>query len=539
MLKRLLYLIVFIPVISVGQHAAHEIKAGKGIGEVEIESGKIRGYVEDGIYTYKGIPYAYAERFQPPAKVEKWEGERFMGYYGPTAPLDFDGIAARGNGIGMFALQNEWGYPDENCQNLNIWTPSLDKKQNRPVIVWIHGGGYAYGSSHELPFYNGKNLSKKGDIVYVSVNHRLNILGFTDMSQYGDKYKYSANAGLLDLIEALKWIKRNISEFGGDPDNVTVIGQSGGGGKITALLNSPMSKGLIQQAVIMSGSFAQEYANKENAQKLSAELLKELEISAENADDLAKVRYDELLQAGNKVVARLSKEAREKGESPSDFGWGPVEDGLFLPYKVFSPEVIELVKDVNIMIGTVKTEFSAGAAMMTAEDMDATIAEIKKRYKKDAEPYMEAVMKAYPDTKKASDYLTIDFIFRPGAVRDANKLTEGGHKNTYMYLWTWESPVEDGNLKAMHCMELPFFFNNIYLGRQLTGGGNGTYELADKISGSLVNFARTGNPSSKGMPLWPRYTKEEGATMFLDTECVVKYHHDKDLLEIVGIGPLF
>ncbi len=533
-MKKLLLLITFLPVVAFSQHGKHEIIAGKGIGEVEIESGKIRGYVEDGIYTYKGIPYAYAERFQAPVSVKPWEGEQFMGYYGPTAPLDFDEIAARGNGVGMFALQNDWGYPGENCQNLNIWTPGLDKKQNRPVLVWIHGGGFAYGSSHELPFYDGKNLSKKGDIVYISVNHRLNILGFTDMSQYGEKYKYSANAGLLDLIEALKWIKRNISEFGGDPDNITVFGQSGGGAKITALLNSPKSKGLIQQAVIMSGSYAREYANKENARKQTAELLKELDILPGNADDIAKVRYDELLQAGKKVVARLSKEAREKGESPSGFGWGPVEDGSFLPYKIFSPEVTELVKDVNIMIGTVKTEFSGGAAMVTGEDMDATKAAIKDRYKKKADAYMDAVLKAYPDTRKASDFLTIDFMFRPGAIRDANKLVEGGHKNTYMYLWTWESPVEDGNLKAMHCMELPFFFNNVYLGKELTGGGKGTYELADKISGSLINFARTGYPGAKGLPKWPRYTKEEGGTMMLDTECEVRYHHDKELLEIVG-----
>jgi para-nitrobenzyl esterase len=538
-MKKLLLLIALLPVVAYAQHGKHEIIAGKGIGEVEIESGKIRGYIEDGIFTYKGIPYAYAERFQAPVKVDKWDGERFMGYYGPTAPLDFDAIAARGNGVGMFALQNDWGYPSENCQNLNIWTPGLDKEQYRPVIVWIHGGGYAYGSSHELPFYDGKNLSKKGDIVYVSVNHRLNILGFTDMSKYGEKYKYSANAGLLDLIEALEWIKRNISEFGGDPDNITVFGQSGGGGKITALLNSPMSEGLIQQAVIMSGSFAQEYADQDNAQRLTDAIMEELGIQPENIDDILKVRYDKLLQAGNRCVAKLSAEAKEKGESTSGFGWGPIEDGLVLPYKVFDPEVIRLILDVNIMIGTVKTEFSGMAAMKTGEDMEATKAAIKEKYKKKADAYMEAVLKAYPDTKKASDYLTIDFMFRSGAVRDANKLTEGGNKNTYMYLWTWESPVEDGNLKAMHCMELPFFFNNIYLGKELTGGGKEAYELADKISGSLINFARTGYPGAWGLPKWPGYSVEEGATMILDKKCEVKYHHDKELLEVAGIVPQF
>ena len=169
-LQVLILIMGILPHVVFAQNGQETIQAGKDIAVVGIEGGKIRGYISDGTYTYKGIPYAKANRFMPPGKVKSWDDVRFMGYYGPTCPLDFKPIAARGNGIGMFALKNDWGYPHENCQNLNIWTQGIEDGAKRPVIVWIHGGGYEYGSSHELPFYDGENLSKKGDMVVVSVS---------------------------------------------------------------------------------------------------------------------------------------------------------------------------------------------------------------------------------------------------------------------------------------------------------------------------------------------------------------------------------
>ncbi len=531
--KLLLFVICFLPAICIAQGDTDEIIASKDLAVVETESGKVRGYLSNGIYTYKGIPYAFAERFMPPEKVKSWTDVKFMGYYGPTCPLDYGPIAARGNGIGMFALQNDWGYPSENCQSLNIWTQGINDAKKRPVIVWIHGGGYAYGSSHELPFYDGENLSKKGDLVVVSVNHRLNILGFLDLSAYGEKYAHSANVSLLDLVASLEWIKENISQFGGDPDNVTLFGQSGGGAKITALLNSPVALGLFHKAIVQSGSYARSYLDSETAQKVSAELLNELEMKAEEVDKLQKLSYHDLITAGNKAVAAVRKEARSKGESINGSILGPVHDNYFLPYNLFTPEALELSKNVSIMIGTTKNEFSAGASARTGEDMEATKARIKEMYSENADAYMEAVKNAYPNTLKASDYLAIDFMFRPGAMRDANTLVKAGHQNTYMYLFSWQSPVDDGSLKSMHCMELPFVFNNIKLGKELTGGGKEAYGLAETVSGAWINFARTGNPNTEGIPSWPKYTFEEGATMIIDTESEVKFHHDKELLKIV------
>jgi para-nitrobenzyl esterase len=271
----------------------------------------------------------------------------------------------------------------------------------------------------------------------------------------------------------------------------------------------------------------------ETAQKVSAELLNELEMKAEEVDKLQKLSYYDLITAGNKAVAAVRKEARSKGESISGSILGPVHDNYFLPYNLFTPEALELSKNVSIMIGTTKNEFSAGAAARTGEDMEATIARVKEMYSENADAYMEAVKNAYPNTLKASDYLAIDFMFRPGAMRDANTLVNAGHGNTYMYLFSWQSPVDDGSLKSMHCMELPFVFNNIRLGKELTGGGKEAYDLAETVSGAWINFARTGNPNTEGIPSWPKYTFEEGATMIIDTESEVKFHHDKELLKIV------
>ncbi|MFO7852235.1 MAG: carboxylesterase/lipase family protein [Bacteroidota bacterium] len=535
-MKYLFILLASIPGAAFAQNYEPEVYASEDTAIVQTESGKVRGYIYDDTFIFKGIPYAYAERFMPPGDAKSWDDIRFMGYYGATCPLDFEPIKARGNGVGMFALQNDWGYPHEDCHSLNIWTQGINDNNKRPVIVWIHGGGYDYGSSHELPFYDGKNLSKKGDVVYVSVNHRLNILGFLDLSAYGEKYKYTPNLGLLDLVAALKWIKRNISGFGGDPENITVFGQSGGGGKITALLNSPVADGLFRQAVVMSGSFTSEYIPQERSGAVAARVLEELDIDESGVDEILEVSYDDLLQAGKRALAALRQEEEDRVGTAGGLGWGPVADQYFLPFPMFGDEVLKMVDDVNIMIGTTKTEFSAAASYMTGDDMEKTKNQIAERYKGKADEYMEAVRRAYPDTEKASDYLDIDFMFRPGAVRDANALVKGGHNNTYMYLFKWESPVNDGSMKAMHCMELPFFFNNIYLGKELTGGGKEAYQLAGVVSNSLINFARTGNPGTAGMPKWPRYTLDKGATMVIDQESEVKYHFDKELLKIAVPG---
>ena len=241
-----------LPVISYSQDNTDAISAGNTIAIAETEGGKVKGYIHKGIYNYKGIPYAKAERFMPPSKPASWNNTRSSLTYGPVCPTDpttsvFDEIE--------FSFNHNWGYPNEHCQTLNVWTQGINDGKKRPVMVWFHGGGFTAGSYVELPSYDGENLSKKGDVVVVSVNHRLNVLGFLDLSAYGEKYKASANAGMLDLVASLQWVKQNIAKFGGDPDNVTIFGQSGGGGKVVTLMNAPSAKGLFQKAIVQSGSY--------------------------------------------------------------------------------------------------------------------------------------------------------------------------------------------------------------------------------------------------------------------------------------------
>ena len=203
--------------------------------------------------TYKGIPYAEAARYEEPHAPKAWQGIRSSRSYGPCCPQEFRSTWLMDNA----AYSSRWddGYPGEDCQRVNIWTPGLDGKK-RPVMVWIHGGGFSTGSGQEQPAYDGNSLAKKGDVVVVSLNHRLNVLGFLNLSSFGPRYQHSANLGILDIIEALKWVKNNIANFGGDPDNITIFGQSGGGRKVSTLCCTPRAQGLFEKAIVQSGSGA-------------------------------------------------------------------------------------------------------------------------------------------------------------------------------------------------------------------------------------------------------------------------------------------
>ena len=224
-----------------------QLQTGENVAVTNTDAGKVRGYIHNGIYTYKGIPYAQAKRFEAPQKPKAWTGVRGSMTYGPVAPL-IDPITSVQD-ESEFVYNHDWGYTSEDCMSVNIWTPGITDGKKRPVMFWIHGGGFTAGSSHELPSYDGENLAKKGDVVVVSINHRLNILGFLDLSAYGDKYKHSANASIIDIKAALEWVKANIENFGGDPNNVTIFGQSGGGAKVNTLMAMPSAKGLFHKAI--------------------------------------------------------------------------------------------------------------------------------------------------------------------------------------------------------------------------------------------------------------------------------------------------
>ena len=274
-------------VVALSQDSKDAVITGKDIAIVQTESGKVKGYVHNGIYTYKGIPYAKAERFMAPAKPATWANTRSSLTYGPVCPID---ATTSVNDEFEFPFDHNWGYANENCLSLNVWTTKINDGKKRPVMVWLHGGGFTAGSSIELPSYDGENLSRKGDVVVVSVNHRLNVLGFLDLSAYGDKYKSSPNAGLLDLVAALQWVKQNIAQFGGDPGNVTIFGQSGGGGKVTCLMNAPSAGSLFHKAIVESGSYLTSFMDNNVSKRVAAALLEELQIQPAQIDSLQTIR---------------------------------------------------------------------------------------------------------------------------------------------------------------------------------------------------------------------------------------------------------
>lgn len=518
------------------QQATGEIIASSETAVAQTESGKVGGFLQDGIYIYKGIPYAKAERFMPPQPADKWEGVRSSRMFGPTCPQ----AVRMGWGADEHAFAFHWddGYPGEDCLRVNIWTPGLNDGKKRPVMVWLHGGGYAAGSGQELPSYDGFNLAKKGDAVVVTLNHRLNVLGFLDLSAYGDKYAKSGNAGLLDLVAALQWVNKNIAAFGGDAQNVTIFGQSGGGGKVSTLLATPSAKGLYHKAIVQSGSMLRTMDAK-YSRRIGAAVMDELGLKASQIDELQKMPYERLLAAGEKAVAKVKAEAeKEDGVSTFIFGWAPTVDGDVLPAQPFDPQAPAQSKDVPVMIGTTLHEFTMSTYVPAFRTItkEKAVEFLKQRYGDRTDDFLAAFEKAYPGYQP-KDLVDVDFVFRPGAVEQARLKAAQQGAPVYMYMFAWESPVLDGMFRSTHCMEIPFAFNNAVVHASMTGGGAEAQALAEKMSGAWLNFARTGNPNAEGLPQWDAYTEEGGATMFFNNRCEVKHHHDKELLEVVRAFP--
>ena len=515
---------------------AQEVITGKDVAVTSTASGKVRGYIHNGIYTYKGIPYAQAKRFEAPQKVAPWEGVRSSTMYGPVAPLLTPTTSIQDES--EFVFDHDWGYTNEDCLRINIWTPGISDGKKRPVMFWIHGGGFTAGSSQELPSYDGENLSNKGDVVVVSINHRLNVLGFLDLSAYGEKYKHSANNSMLDIVAALEWVKTNISNFGGDPSNVTIFGQSGGGAKVNTLMAMPKANGLFHKAINQSGAFRGGVLDKKTTQEIAAETLKELGITEDKIDDIQSIAFPTLAEASSKALLAVGKRRAEAGMPSIGFGlsWGPSVDGEDIPFQTASTEAYQLSKDIPLMIGTVKNEFAPFMTMAFQGASEEIVMEhIKNQYKDKADDYIKAVKKAYPKDTDPKDLLDVDTTFRPGAVVQANtKSALKGGAAVYMYLFTWQSPVFDGKYKSLHCMELPFVFDNIEKGKNMTGGGEEAHVLADKMSSAWINFAKTGNPNADNLPKWPAYNEKNTATMHFDVTCEVLPQLDKELFKIVS-----
>lgn len=514
-----------------------QLFVGDDIAIAHTRYGKVQGFILRGIYHYRGIPYGAdtsgKNRFMPPTPPEAWEGVRPAVWWGNSAPQNMDNRYA--NAWASFV--DAWNYDDvsEDCLKLNVWTPATDDKK-RPVLVWLHGGGYTNGNGIEQDGYDGENLSQKGDIVFVSINHRLGPIGFSDLSGVGgEKYADSGNVGVLDMVAALEWVRDNITNFGGDPGNVTIMGQSGGGAKVCVLAAMPKAKGLIHKAVPLSGSSI-EALNQDYSRKLGEYILKEAGLSAAEVDKLQEIPWKDYLQLANAAARKAASELAPTGMRG---GFAPVADGVNLPKGKFFAEPDGLSSDVPMLICTTFHEWGAARTNPEIEAITAekAIEMLRERAgfqgglgDKAAEVY-EAYAKVFPGAKPV-EIMTLVSSNRKSAVATADAKTVQ-KAPVYMAWFGWEPPLFNNRMRAFHCLDICFWFANTDLMLTHTGGGKRPRLLSDKMSASLLQFMRTGDPNGGGLPQWKPYTAETGETMVLNDVSELKNDPDREARQLI------
>jgi para-nitrobenzyl esterase len=510
------------------------ISAGGGKAIVETTAGKVSGYVRNGVFTYKGIPYAAPvggeARFQPPQKAKPWAGVRSSMQYGQVSPQVARAGWANDEEAWLFSWED--GIPGEDCLRANVWTPGINDNKKRPVMVWLHGGGFQAGSGQELPSYDGENMARRGDVVVVSLNHRLGVLGYLNLAEIGGaKYASAANAGNLDLVAALEWVRDNIANFGGDPGNVMIFGQSGGGGKVSSLLATPSAKGLFHKAAVQSGSGLR-MVQPETSARVAAAVLAELGLGASQLDQLHALPVQKLIDAGAaamRKVAPAGGPARVYNRRADRAGWGPTVDGLILPQHPFDPSAPAISANIPMLIGTALNEFTNGVNNPNVDSMTETeLAErVKAMYGDRSTQIISAYRKSNPKAKPFDLFSFISTVStRQNAVTQAERKAAQNAAPAYLYLFTWQTPVLDGRPRAFHCSELAFVFDNIDRCVNMTGGGPDARTLAAKVSDAWIAFARKGDPNHPGLPKWPAFTADKGATMVFDNKCEVKNDPD-------------
>ena len=487
--------------------------------------GKIRGFEDDGILTFRGVPYAQAKRFHAPEPVPAHEGVLDATSYGAVCPL-----LVQDDPKGEIFVPHRFWPQSENCLNLNVWTPALDDGK-RPVLFWLHGGGYFAGSSIEQIAYDGRNMALHGDAVVVTVNHRLNILGYFDLSDFGKEYENSANAGGDDIIAALKWVHENIAAFGGDPENVTIFGQSGGGGKVTTLLQSPAADGLYAKGYNMSGVLGLLDDAKGSGKELAQAMMKELKIKT--VKELETVPYASLAAAYNKLAPEFRKAGKYTGCAPKANA-----------FYVGNPMVYGFRKEtqhIPLLVGSVYGEFASfgpdpfDKSAMTEEEQRSVL---KKYFTAETEKELEALFrKCYPD-RYLVDLLRLDTMFREPIIAYV-KARAKVNDHTYSYIFNMDQPIF-GSLTPWHCCDIPYVFRNIEL-VDYPNGSPDAEKIQEAVFESVMAFARTGSPECAQLPAWPACTENEEYTMIIDREsrCPVNFDHDLIPAAAKAIMPVF
>lgn len=516
-----------------GGEEEQQLFVGDDVAIATTQYGKVQGFLLRGIYNFRGIPYGAdtsgKNRFMPPQPPSPWEGILPAVWWGNSAPQNMDN--RYGNAWASFV--DHWNYDDvsEDCLRLNLWTPALEDGGLRPVMVWLHGGGYSNGNGIEQDGYMGENLSRKGNIVFVSINHRLGPIGFTDLSGVGgEKYAFSGNAGALDMAAALKWVHDNIAFFGGDPANVTIMGQSGGGAKVCVLAAMPASKGLVHKAVPLSGS-STEALSQEYSRKLGEYVLREAGLTPDQVDKLQEMPWKEYLGIANAAARKMAEEQPAPGMRG---GFAPVADGVVLPTGKFYSDPEGLSAEVPMLICTTFHEWGIAR---TNPEMEALTAEkaiemmkggsgFRGGFGDKAKEVYEAYAKVFPEAKPI-EVMTLAASNRKGAIATADAKA-AQPAPVYLAWFGWEPPLFNQRMRAFHCLDICFWFANTDLMLTHTGGGRRPRALSDKMSSALLQFMHTGDPNGAGLPEWPRYTTENGETMLLNDLCEAQNDPDRE-----------
>ncbi len=501
--------------------------------------GKVRGFLDGGVLTFKGVPYgqttAGENRWLPAKPPTPWSDEYPALVYGANCPQNLHPWTSPEQ---TFIQDWDDGWQSEDMLKLNIWTPSLTGK--RPVMFYMHGGGFSFGSSYELPSHEGAQMARHHDVVQVSVNHRLNILGFFDVSEIGGPaYQGSANVGMTDLVAALRWVHDNIENFGGDPDRVMIYGQSGGGSKVTTLMGMPSAAGLFHRASVQSGGGGN-IPSKEQQTELARLVMKDLGLSPNDIGSLQKMEWPKLFAAGNAAAAKINPPGPPfmgpGAPGKPRVGWSPCVDANVINMRSFFDAAPDISKNVPMLIGSVTEEGNRMSSKPTEEEWHATLAKAYGDEK--ATAVIAALKKAYPQKKiQTLSYMCAgNFLNGLGMRNNVVKMAKLKHQlkaaPAYTYYFTWQSPILDGLPGAWHTAELQFCFDNTKRCEQGTGNTPEAQALASKMAASWSTFAATGNPSLPGLK-WEPTDPETNKTMIWDNECRMAEDPDREARMII------